>query len=377
MARLTTIGQNLIAAAVGSGPRLDITKFVFANIPGLDHTAPEPVDEPMPPLGQQVFVRAPTKAGILDENRVTYSQMMLTDVGDFEFNWIGLVQGEDLVVFAYVPLTQKVKTQGATSGNTLTRNLVIEHLGIANATPVVVSAESWMYDYSAELDALTLRIVNVEDALPNYAVKTTVYTKTESDARYQPKGSYAAVNHNHDLSYAAKSHNHDSSYAAASHNHNASNINAGTLSKDRLPNATTGVKGAVKLNTSTTSTSTTEAATPSAVKSVKDSVNNAMPYNRRNPGSVTSAAWKKFQSVLYDNGGSYTFTIDPNVLSDNDIVEVEKAHLSGRIDIRNNRGQIWLTGVASDTQHYIPAGKAGILRFKIINRTTVRFVGGF
>jgi len=354
MARLTTIGQSLISAAVGSGPKLDITKFVFANIPGLDHTAPEPADEPMPAPENVVFERAPTKAGIIDENRVTYSQMMLTDIGDFEFNWIGLVQGDDLVMFAYVPLTQKVKTQGATSGNTLTRNLVIEHLSIANATPVVVSAESWMYDYSAELDALTLRIVNVEDALPNYAVKTTVYTKTESDARYQPKGSYAAANHNH----------------------NAASITAGTLHKDRLPNASTEAKGAVKLSSDIGSRLTTLAATPRAVNDVYNIANNALPNNRRNIGNATSVNWKKHQSVLYDSGGSYTFTIDPAGLSAGDIIEVEKAHKSGRITIKNVRGHI-LVGVIGDYQHYLPDGKTGVLKFKILNSTTVRFLGGY
>ena len=174
MARLTTIGQNLIAAAVGNGPKLTISKFVFANIPGLDHTAPEPVDEPMPLLANIVFSRAPTKAGLLDENRVTYSQMMLTDVGDFSFNWIGLVYtdpvaGDQLVMFAYVPLTQKIKTQGASAGNVLTRNMVIEHLGIANATPVVVSAESWMFDIGGELANITLRLNNIENTLPDLA----------------------------------------------------------------------------------------------------------------------------------------------------------------------------------------------------------------
>ncbi|WP_413472371.1 phage tail protein [Shewanella baltica] len=167
MARLTTIGQNLIAAAVGNGPKLTISKFVFANIPGLDHTAPESVDEPMPLLANIVFSRAPTKAGLLDENRVTYSQMMLTDVGDFSFNWIGLVYtdpvaGDQLVMFAYVPLTQKIKTQGASAGNVLTRNMVIEHLGIANATPVVVSAESWMFDINSEVTLMNNRIDQIE-----------------------------------------------------------------------------------------------------------------------------------------------------------------------------------------------------------------------
>lgn len=39
------------------------------------------------------------------------------------------------------------------------------------------------------------------------------------DSTYQPKGSYAAANHNHDTSYAAKTHNHDTAYAAKSHTH--------------------------------------------------------------------------------------------------------------------------------------------------------------
>lgn len=152
MARLTTTGANLVAAAVGGGPKLEITKFVFANIPGLNHTNPEPANEPIPAPAHIVFSRAPTAAGIVDENRVTYSQMLMGDVGDFSFNWIGLVythpvNGDMLVMFAYVPLTQKVKSVGAVSGNVITRNMVIEHLGIANATPIVVSAESWMFDF--------------------------------------------------------------------------------------------------------------------------------------------------------------------------------------------------------------------------------------
>lgn len=165
MARLTTTGESKVAAAVGSGPELEITKFVFANIPGLNHTDPEPADEPLPAPAHIVFEREPTAAGLIDENRVTYSQMLMTDIGDFSFNWIGLVytdpeEGDQLVMFAYVPLTQKVKTEGATAGNVLTRNMVIEHLGIANGVPVVVSAESWMFDYGAELSEVRDKAVN-------------------------------------------------------------------------------------------------------------------------------------------------------------------------------------------------------------------------
>lgn len=58
--------------------------------------------------------------------------------------------------------------------------------------------------------------------------------------------------------------------ANSSHTHSASDINAGTLAKERLPNATTSAKGAVQLNNSVTSTSTVLAATANAVKTAYD-----------------------------------------------------------------------------------------------------------
>lgn len=170
MARLTTTGESLVAAAVGVGPELEITKFVFANIPGLVHTDEEPADEPLPAPAHVVLETPPTSQGIVDENRVTYAKMLSSDIGDFSFNWIGLVythpvDGDQLVMFAYVPLTQKVKTAGATVGNVIVRNMVIEHLGIANGTPIVVPAESWMFDFSAEIAAISASIVDLSAEL--------------------------------------------------------------------------------------------------------------------------------------------------------------------------------------------------------------------
>ncbi|MPY25186.1 phage tail protein [Shewanella sp. YLB-07] len=151
MARLTTHGEQYIALAVGNVSDFIVDEFIFAFIPGLDFRAPEPSDEPMPPLSQIVNKSAPLKYGIIDKNRVTFSQMLLPDVGDFNFNWIGLAHNNQLIAFAYVPTTQKVKTAGSTEGNTISRNFVLEHLGLADAVPVEVSAESWMYDYSNEI----------------------------------------------------------------------------------------------------------------------------------------------------------------------------------------------------------------------------------
>lgn len=178
MARLTTIGESIVAAAVGEGPKLQITKFVFANIPGLVHTDPEPANEPLPAPAHVVLETPPTGQGIIDDNRVTYAKMLSTEIGDFSFNWIGLVythpvNGDQLVMFAYVPLTQKVKTAGATVGNVIVRNMVIEHLGIANATPIVVPAESWMFDFSAEIASISASIVDLSEELNTLKERVT------------------------------------------------------------------------------------------------------------------------------------------------------------------------------------------------------------
>ncbi|WP_108945644.1 phage tail protein [Shewanella halifaxensis] len=189
----------------------------------------------------------------------------------------------------------------------------------------------------------------------DYALKTEVLTEADSDKRYQPKGRYAAAEHKHD----------------------ASEIESGVFAVERLPAATTQKKGVVQLSSALDSSSSSTAATSEALKRVNEVAQNVMAVGIRNPGSVTSLAWKKYQSVLYDNGQSHTFTIDPSVLSDGDIVEVEKQSTLGQINVRNNRGQILLNNGASDTQHYIPAGKCGLFRFKVISRTAVRFIGGF
>ncbi|GIU12897.1 phage tail protein [Shewanella sp. MBTL60-007] len=151
MARLTTYGEQYIALAVGNVQDFIIDEFVFAFIPGLDFRDPEPAEEPMPTPSQIVHRAEPLKHGIIDKNRVTFSQMLGPDVGNFNFNWIGLAHNNKLISFAYVPTTQKVCTVGSFEGNTISRNFVVEHLGIADAIPAPVSAESWMYDYSNEI----------------------------------------------------------------------------------------------------------------------------------------------------------------------------------------------------------------------------------
>ncbi len=160
MARLTTFGQNYIAQAVGNNSDFIIDEFIFAHIPDIDHTMDEPITELMPDEANIVYRGEVTQAGVVDANRVTFSKMLLSDIGDFEFNWLGIAYQNQLVMFGYVPQTKKIKDEGVTKGNVITRNMVIEHLGIANTLPVQVLAESWMFDFTVELNALELANVS-------------------------------------------------------------------------------------------------------------------------------------------------------------------------------------------------------------------------
>ncbi len=69
------------------------------------------------------------------------------------------------------------------------------------------------------------------------------------------------------------------------HVHSGNDITTGTIAAARLPGATTASAGIVTLTTDTNSTSTTSAATPSAVKAAMDAANACL--NRANGGTVS------------------------------------------------------------------------------------------
>ncbi|KHF26830.1 Phage tail fiber repeat protein [Anoxybacillus sp. BCO1] len=76
------------------------------------------------------------------------------------------------------------------------------------------------------------------------------------------------------------------------------------LPNQSLPAASTTQAGIVKLNTSTNSTSTSEAATPSAVKEVNDKVNEHSADNVKHVTAAERAAWNSAEA----NAKAYTDT---------------------------------------------------------------------
>lgn len=84
------------------------------------------------------------------------------------------------------------------------------------------------------------------------------------------KAAYDKGNHSHP--YASSSHNHDGTYAPASHSHSYAPVSHSHSATD-LPSASTSAKGVVQLSSSTSSTSTTLAATASAVRAAYNLAN--------------------------------------------------------------------------------------------------------
>lgn len=157
MGFITIQGENQIAAKQGAGETLNITGFVLANIDGL---GAEPVNRvaSLPAPADIMDELNVTKFGYVNTNQVVYSLVMDSSIGDYDFNWVGLVDDEGvLIAVTHTPLIQKRATSGGVPGNNLTRNFLIAYSGIQATTAIAVPAETWQIDFNARLHGIDER----------------------------------------------------------------------------------------------------------------------------------------------------------------------------------------------------------------------------
>ncbi|HDT3150593.1 TPA: phage tail protein [Morganella morganii subsp. morganii] len=150
---ITTDFERWKAQEAALGKPVALNEFVFANVPGLDPSKDISRDEKLPPAGQIVHRQAVNKAGLASENAVAYSLTLGTDVGDFVFNWIGLINKESgtLAMITHAPEQRKIKTVDGIQGNVLTRSFLLEFNGAAKETQITASAKTWQIDFTARL----------------------------------------------------------------------------------------------------------------------------------------------------------------------------------------------------------------------------------
>lgn len=131
-------------------------KMVFAYITGQDPLAPVNPAEGMPAPADIRHVADITRFGTLNENAFVTSVLLDTTLGNWSYNWIGLVDEETntVLMIVHLPEQRKLKSQGSRQGNTLTRNLVMEFTGAAAASQITVTPETWQIDFSARLRSM-------------------------------------------------------------------------------------------------------------------------------------------------------------------------------------------------------------------------------
>ncbi|MBV4466605.1 phage tail protein [Pseudomonas sp. SWRI79] len=160
-ANITLAGESQIALKQSQKKPLIISKFIFANVPGLDPVAPLDRAAGKPPVEQivHVYTIPAQNAGYVNPNQVVYSAQLGSDIGDWDFNWVGL-EDEEGVLFAVssVPLQQKRKNIPPLQiGNNVTRNFLVAFDGALELTGVTIDASTWQHDFTVRLAGIDER----------------------------------------------------------------------------------------------------------------------------------------------------------------------------------------------------------------------------
>ncbi|WP_116893778.1 phage tail protein [Pseudomonas syringae] len=158
-ASITLAGEKLIAQKQADNLPLTVARFVLANVPGLNVSGPVNRAGVKPPAAQIVYTANITQQGYVNPNQVVYSLLMGTDIGDFDWNWIGLETSDDVLLsVAYVPLQQKRKNVLPDQiGNNVTRNFLVVFDGAQQLTGIKIDASTWQHDFTVRLKGIDER----------------------------------------------------------------------------------------------------------------------------------------------------------------------------------------------------------------------------
>nr|WP_260842259.1 phage tail protein [Gilliamella apicola] len=360
-------GENFFIKQLSKSQPIKLDRVIFANVPGINSNTDVDANEQMPDASQIVHSAPVTQSGLLNDRTVVYSVILDTNVGDFSFNYIGLVNAETntLCLVMHTDLTKKIKTAGQRQGNTITESIWLEMDNASESTGITVNAETWQIDYSKRLagEDERIRLTNY-DLYNRIAINTGLnITKLHNQLTVSPGIVYinglrvqlsesiiVVVEHNQSLyvdawlagtttgewtvkfNLIAGANLRD--YHDGNFQHYVERIasvdNVGNLIKVNPKSfvttfdlASLSKVGIVKLSSAIDSTSETEAATPKAVKTVNDNAN----YAHARINDVHSYAVGVNNNVNYANNRisqvhDYSKEVDSRVYYVNDRVNI-------------------------------------------------------
>ena len=154
---VTDAGARYIAGRLARVEPVTITHFILANIPGVDENSIADSGAGIPSATYQV-------GGIIsvgtprynNDNAVTYSLVLGSGVGDYDFNFYGAVTDTGvLLAYQYIPLNKK----RAGIGQVINRNLVLPFTNAKKMTGADLPVESWQYDYEEEISSMQMGVI--------------------------------------------------------------------------------------------------------------------------------------------------------------------------------------------------------------------------
>lgn len=153
---ITLAFERWKASATEAQQPVILDEFVLANVPNLDPSKPIDRNEGVPDAKYIMHRQAVNKTGVVNQNAVAYSVTIGAEVGDFDFNWIGLLnkQSGTVAMIVHAPTQRKIKTQAGQQGNVLTRSFLLEYLGASKETAITTPAEMWQIDFTARLTGM-------------------------------------------------------------------------------------------------------------------------------------------------------------------------------------------------------------------------------
>lgn len=156
---ITSAFEQLKAQQAVTGEAVVLDGFIFAYVPNLDISSPIDPNEAIPPDAQIVHRADVALTGVVNDNAVVYSVTLGTAVGDFDFNWVGLVNKTSNVVamIVHAPVQSKVANAAGVQGNVLTRSFLMEYDGAKKQTNITTPAQTWQIDFTARLDGIDER----------------------------------------------------------------------------------------------------------------------------------------------------------------------------------------------------------------------------
>ena len=187
--------EHYVAEQTIARGTVQFDEFIFANIPGLNENNIAQYLT-MPTSAQIVHRQTVSQSGVINENAVVYSVTIGTEVGDFDFNFIGLINRSKnlLAVAVQTDTVKKIRNKNAVQGNSITRNILLEFSGAKALTGINVNANTWQIDFTVRLHGLDEKIRLTNRDLYGRAVffddSFLVKRKTGNQFTIQPGNAY-------------------------------------------------------------------------------------------------------------------------------------------------------------------------------------------